>query len=179
MTLQYRRNSSWVTWPRSAWLTFWVDSPVQTTSAKYMETWLKMPGTDAGIVGRREERHAGSQAGAEDADAAVAPGFQPVDAGPDIDGRLPAGVDGAADVAGNVVVGARGFGRLALGVVGHGHAQGADAEAIEQFSQADMAVGAGIPLRQDDQHPAVVVGRRKPLRRARYCFRGRASAPGW
>src|ERR1035438_2134686 len=57
------------------------------------------------IVGGRDESDARAQAGPQDADSRVAALFQPVQARPRIDDGLAAGVDGAADVGGAVVVG--------------------------------------------------------------------------
>src|SRR5262245_43255381 len=43
MTDQYFRNWSCEIWPLKPCRTFCVESPVQTTSEKYNETWLKIP----------------------------------------------------------------------------------------------------------------------------------------
>ena len=74
-----------------------------------METWLKMPTLTRAVVGRGDEGDAGAQAGAQDAEAPVALLFEPVEAGAGVDNGLAGGVDGAADVARNVVIGALRF----------------------------------------------------------------------
>ncbi len=134
---------------------------------------------NAGIMSGGDERHARSQAGAEYADAPVALPLQPVDTGPDIDGGLPSGVDGAAHIGRTVVVGAGGFGGLALGMVGHGHAQRADTESVQQLSQTHVTLRIGIPLGQDNQRAATVPGCREPARAHRVVLRvGRVNRAG-
>ena len=105
-----------------------VERPVQTTSEKYMDTWLKTPVEMRAVVRRGNEGDAGAQAGAEDPEAPVALLLKPVQAGARIDDGLPGGVDGAAEVARNVVIGALQFGRHARPVVGQAHAQRRDSE---------------------------------------------------
>ena len=104
-------------------------------------------------MGRRHERHARTQAGSEDTNPAVPLGRQPIHAGAHIHCRLPARMDRAAYVARHVVIRALSLRRFALGVIGHGHTECADATAIEQLCQPHMAIRPGIPLRQYDHYP--------------------------
>ena len=144
---------------------------------------IEDPHADSGVVRRRHKRHARSQAGSQDTQPAVPQVRQPIHAGAYIHHRLPARMNGAAHVAGYVVIGARGLRRFALRMVSHSHAQRADAAAIEQPGQPHVSVRSGVPLRQHDHHPPLVVRRREPhsmrrivLRVSRPCRTGEGQA---
>src|SRR5664279_2934109 len=78
---------------------------------------------DARVVGSRDKCVTGAQAGSHQAQSRVAPLLQPVEAATNVDDTLPRGVDGAPDVGGNRIVGARDSRRAADVVVWHAHAQ--------------------------------------------------------
>ncbi len=105
-----------------------------------------MPNLHARIVRCRVEGHARAQAGSQNPDARIALPHQPVQASPQIDDGLPRGVDRPPNVARHVVIGALQFGRHTFGVIGHGHAQRTNAEAVQQFRQAHVPIGSGVPL---------------------------------
>ncbi len=79
---------------------------------------------------------AGAEAGAQHAEVLVALLLKPVEAAADIDHRLAAGGDGAADVGADGVVGALQLRGPANVVVGLGEAQRRDAHAVEDACTA-------------------------------------------
>ena len=65
-------------------------------------------------------------------------------------------MDGAAQVARNVIIGALQFGRHARAVIRQVHAQGRDSKPVQQFAERQMALFVRIPLRQHQHGPAVI-----------------------
>ena len=74
-------------------------------------------------MGRSQKGIARPEAGAHDAETAVALGFEPIETATDIDDGLAAGVQGAADIGGDRVVGAPDLRRRANVVVRHAQPQ--------------------------------------------------------
>ena len=91
------------------------------------------------------------------ADALVALQRQPVDRAPRVEHRLPVGLQRAADVRADDVVGALELGRAPDVVIGQAQPQRGDAEPREQLAEPDVAFGVGVPLRQhDDGAPRLI-----------------------
>ena len=124
---------------------------------------------EPGIVRTGDEGVARSQAGAQNPKFAIALGFKPVEASANVADRLPPGVDGAAHVRRNRVVGALQLGWFANVMIRHGHAQGRDAAQVKDAAQSIVAEGVGIPLRQHDHGAAATGG--KPARVHEVVFR--------
>jgi hypothetical protein len=119
---------------------------------------------DARVMGAGQESVAGAEAGAKHAKVLVALLLKPVDAAADIDHRLAAGREGAADVGADGVVGPLQLGGPANVVVGLGEPQRGDAHAIEERAERVVAECIGIPLRHDHDGllgpPGILVRRR-------------------
>ena len=122
-------------------------------------------------MGGRDERHARSQAGAQDADPAVAL-LLPASRGRRARRSRIAGRHGSCGPRCSTHDSRRAAvsARLALGMIRHGHAQRADAEAVEQLRQTHMPVRARIPLRQDDTTRPWSFWPPGTTARARCCF---------
>ena len=130
--------------------------PVQTTSLKYVEMWFSTAVSHPQIVRRGDEGNAGSEAGAENPEASVAPLLEPVQAGSRIDDRLSSGMQGPAHIARHMIVGPLDARGLPPVVVSQAHAKGGQAEKIQQLAEPEMAAFIRIPLREHEHCPAPV-----------------------
>ena len=144
----------------------------------------------ARIVSAGEIGVTGAEAGAEDTEVLIALLLKPVKTAADIDDRLAAGGDVAANVGADGVVGALELGGTPNVVKGHGETQRRDAHAVEDPAEDVMAEAVGVPLRHDDNgllgtRRVFVGGRRIPagvdeivLRVGRALGRGKAEILG-
>ena len=103
---------------------------------------------EARIVGAGKICVAGAEAGSQNAEVLVALVFKPVETAADVDNRLTAGHERAADVGADGVVGTLHFGGPANVVIGHGEPQRRDSHAVEDGAERVMAEAIGVPLRQ-------------------------------
>ena len=83
---------------------------------------------DARVVGGGEKGIAGTEAGAHDAETAIALLLEPVEATTRVNHALAAGVERAADIGGDGVVGAAGLRGHANVVIGHAQPQHGNAQ---------------------------------------------------
>ena len=101
--------------------------------------------------------------------------LQPVEAAANIDHALAHGIERAANVGGDGVVGAADFRRHADIVIRHGHPQHGDAQHVQHAAEAVVGDRVGIPVwQQDDGAPSSC---RKPARVHQIIFRDTACAP--
>ena len=101
-----------------------------------------------------------SQTGADNSELVVALLFEPIETAAHIDDALAHGIESAADVGGDCIIGAADFGGHANIVIGHAQPQHRDAEQVQDFAQADVSDSVGVPVRQ--KHEGAVSPRRKP-----------------
>ena len=125
------------------------------------------------IVSGREKGVAGAQAGAQNAQAVVSLLLEPVQAATDVNHSLTTGVERAADVGGDCIVGTMSVGRHADIVIRHAQAQNRDAHQVKDAAQPGVGQRVGIPVRQ--QHQGATSASRKPAGIHQVIFRiGRA-----
>jgi hypothetical protein len=103
-------------------------------------------GAEAFIVNESDVADGGADAGAEDAELAVALLFKPVEAAAGILDGLAVRLEGEADIRATNLVGALvAVGHSAV-VIGHAHFEDGNAEALNPVAEAILAVPFGVPV---------------------------------
>src|SRR5208337_1405817 len=101
----------------------------------------------------------GAQACAHDAELAVTLLLEPIKTAADVDHALPDGIERAADVGGDGIVGATDFGGHADIVIRHAQAQYGDAQHIQHAAEAGVGDRVGVPVRQENDGAAAARGK--------------------
>lgn len=118
--------------------------------------------TNPGIVRASEERVAGAETGADNAKAGIPLGLKPVETGARVDHGLARCVDGATNIRGDSVVGAREPGGRARVVIRKTETQDRDAKALQTAAQRVVLRQLRIPMRKQNNGLPALAPSRKP-----------------
>ena len=103
-----------------------------------------------------------SQTCADNSELVIALLLKPIEAAADINHALPHGIERTADVGGDGVICAADFGGHADIVIRHGEPQHRNTQHIQEFAQAHIGDGIGVPVRKENDCAAPSRG--KPAR---------------
>ena len=152
-------------WPSSPARTCAVEQPVPHHVGEVRRDMVQRLRRDQRLVRRRQQRKAGSQATAENADPLISLFRQPLHCtARRVEHRLAADLHRPGDVRAHDEVRAVEVRRHPFVVIGQRQTQGAEAGIGEQPAEPGVSVRVGIPLRQDDHRaagPACRPARRK------------------
>lgn len=135
-------------------------------------------GMHAGVVHEGDVADAGADAGAKNADTLKALLFEPAQAALGVVDGLAIGLKRETDIGADELVGAFVAANHAAVMIRHAHLEGADAEALQPFTKAALAVPFGVPV-GEDENGGLLVFRRKKLSMHGVVFRpGRNDGAG-